>query len=74
MIKRTAAMLSAGSLAAAKTLLSLQDPSQPPAVRLGAARATLELGMKVREAVEFEERLAALEQDVAKMSGDRGAA
>ena len=33
----------------------------PPAVRLGAARAVLEIGLKVREAADVEQRLAALE-------------
>jgi hypothetical protein len=34
----------------------------PPTVRLGAARALLELGVKLRESVELEERLTALER------------
>ena len=37
----------------------------PAAVRLGAARSVLEIGMKVRETAELEERLAALEEQVA---------
>jgi hypothetical protein len=39
----------------------LQHETRPAAVRLGAARAVLELGAKLREAAEFETRLAALE-------------
>jgi hypothetical protein len=72
MVRRTAASLSAGAVEAVKTLLSLQAAAQPPAVRLGAARAILELGMKVREVVEFEERLAALEQRVADQPSSKG--
>jgi hypothetical protein len=35
-------------------------------VRLGAARAVLEIGMKVRESADLEERLAALEKAAAE--------
>jgi hypothetical protein len=40
-------------------------------VRLGAARAVLEIGMKVRETAELEERLAALEQQLGAADGCR---
>ncbi len=43
----------------------------PAAVRLGAARAVLEIGMKVREVVEFEVRLAGLEQQVTGLGNAR---
>ena len=33
----------------------------PPATRLGAAKAVLELGTSLRQAQEFEQRLAAVE-------------
>jgi hypothetical protein len=66
MLKRTSAMLGAGSLEAGKTLLALQAPNNPPSTRLGAAKATLEAAVKYREATEFEERLAALEQQLAE--------
>jgi hypothetical protein len=42
-------------------LLALLQETIPAAVRLGAARAVLELGTKLREAAELEARLAALE-------------
>jgi hypothetical protein len=51
--------------------LELQKPSVPPATRLGAAKATLELGMKVRETAELEQRLAALEDQVAANADDK---
>lgn len=39
----------------------------PPAVRLGAARAVVDFGVKMRQLVELEERLAAMEA----LLGDR---
>jgi hypothetical protein len=62
MVQRTAGMLTAAAGEAVKTLLQLQQASTPAAVRLGAARAVLELGMKLREIADLEVRLAALEQ------------
>lgn len=59
--KRTTALLSAGSLEATKALIELISPTSPPATRLGAARAIIELGAKLREAGEIEERLVGLE-------------
>jgi hypothetical protein len=61
MVKRSAGMLTAASGEAVRTLMSLQKDSMPPAVRLGAARAVLEIGIKVRELVDLETRIAALE-------------
>jgi hypothetical protein len=65
MVQRATAMLTAAALEAVKTLLVLQQGSVPAAVRLGAARAILELGAKLREVADLEARLAALEQQVA---------
>jgi hypothetical protein len=62
MLQRTSNMMTASGMESAKTLLELQKPTVPFAVRLGAARSMLELGMKVRERADLEERLAALEQ------------
>jgi hypothetical protein len=64
-VQRTAGALTAASTEAVKALLALMQPATPPPVRLGAARAVLELGTRLREAAELEERLAALEQQVA---------
>jgi hypothetical protein len=58
--QRIAGMLSAGG-EAVKTLLRLMREVAPPAVQLGAARATIELGMRLREVGELEERVADLE-------------
>jgi hypothetical protein len=64
MVKRSAGMLTAAAGESVRTLLVLQKDSAPAAVRLGAARAVLELGIKVRELVELEARIAALEAQV----------
>jgi hypothetical protein len=45
---------------AASTLRELLNAA-PPAVRLGAARSLLELGVKLRESIELEQRLTAVE-------------
>ena len=46
------------------TLLELQRPVHPPAARLGASKAVLDKGMKIREATDYEERLSALEKQL----------
>jgi hypothetical protein len=65
MVRRAASTLTAASTEAIKTLLSLQQASIPHAVRLGAARSILEIGIKMREVADIEERIAALEQQAA---------
>src|SRR4051812_19900031 len=60
MVRRTARMLTAAGGESVKTLLELQKPNQPAATRMGAAKAVLDSGPKLREAVELEERIAAL--------------
>jgi hypothetical protein len=62
MVSRAASMLTAAALEAVKTLLSLQNENVQAAVRLGAAKAVLELGAKLRENVELEERIRQLEE------------
>jgi hypothetical protein len=64
MVKRNASTLTAASGEAIKTLLSLQQPTSPPAVRLGSAKAVLEIGIRMREVADMEERLTALEQQM----------
>jgi len=54
-------LLGRSATAAAATLVRLLGEPHPPAVRLGAARAILDLGAKLREAQELEGRLTALE-------------
>ena len=74
MVQRAAAILTAAAVEAVKTLVVLQGATTPPAVRLGAARAVLELGTKLREAADLERRLAVLEDFMlSKQSKGRGA-
>jgi hypothetical protein len=69
MVQRTAGALTAAGAEAVRALLALLREAAPAAVRLGAARSVLELGVKLREAAELEERLAALEEQVAANDG-----
>ena len=64
MVQRTAAMLTAAATEAVRTLLELQGPNSPPAVRLNACRAIIELGSKLRETAELQERIAAVENQL----------
>jgi hypothetical protein len=70
-VQRTAGTLTAAATEAVKTLLELLKGNSPAAVRLGAARSVLEIGMKVREVAELEERLTALEEQVATTADQR---
>src|SRR5262245_18067035 len=53
LVQRTAGLLIAAAMEAVKTLLVLQKESAPAAMRLGAARAVLEIGIKVREVADL---------------------
>jgi hypothetical protein len=68
-VQRTAGTLTAAATEAVRTLMELQKAPTAAAVRLGAAKAVLEIGMKVREVAELEERLAALEE---RLDADQG--
>jgi transposase-like protein len=61
MTSRALGRLSDSMTSAADTLGYLSRKGTSEMVRLSAARAVLELGTKLREAVELEERIAALE-------------
>ncbi len=61
MVTRALGKLSDGMAQAGDVLRQLLAPETPPAVRLGACRAMLELGVKLRETVDHEQRLQALE-------------
>lgn len=65
LVQRATGMLGAAALEAVKTLMSLQEATTPAAVRLGAARTIIELGLKLREEGELSDRLAALEAAIA---------
>jgi hypothetical protein len=63
LVQRTAAMLTGAGMSSVKTLLDLQqDAAVHAGVRRRAARDVLEMGLKLRENVDWEERLAALER------------
>jgi hypothetical protein len=74
MVQRAAGLLTAAALEAVKTLLSLQQAAVPAGVRLGAARAVLEIGMKLREVADLEVRLAELERRFQEQQGGGHAA
>jgi hypothetical protein len=61
MTSRALGRLVEGMVSAADTLGFLCRKGKSEQVRLGAARALLELGVKLRETVELEERISALE-------------
>src|SRR4051812_47799000 len=73
MVQRTAAALSAAGMEGVKTLLELIKPPNTGPTRLGAAKAMLEVGVKLRELAELEDRLAALEARVGDGRGGRAA-
>jgi hypothetical protein len=62
MVQRAAGTLTAAANEAVRALVELLKGTSTPSTRLGAARAVLELGMKVREVAELEVRLAAIEE------------
>ena len=70
--RRAAAMLTAAGLGAVQTLTTLQESASSESVRLGAARAVLELGCKLRDVVELAERVAALEARLHALLGGAG--
>ena len=61
-VKRAAATSTAAMTEAIKTLLVLMQPSTPPAVRLGAAKAVIDTGVSLRAMADTEQRIVALEQ------------
>ena len=65
MVQRALGRMADGMAEAADVLRALLPPGMPPAVRLGAARSLLELGVRLRESVELEARLASLEEQLA---------
>ena len=66
MVRRSAGLLTAAGLSAIKTFTLLLESAKSESVRLGAARAVIELGQKLRDTTDFEERLAAVERHQAE--------
>ncbi len=67
LVSRTVGKLADASTAAVTTLCALLE-ADSESIRLGAARAILELGLKLRASEEFERRLSALEEQSATES------
>jgi len=65
MVQRSLGRMADGMAEAADVLRKLLA-AESESVRLGAARSLLELGVKLRESVELEERLADLERRIKK--------
>jgi len=65
LVQRSLGRLADGMAEAADVLRQLLGAETPPAVRLGAARSLLELGVRLRESVELEERVCELERSQA---------
>jgi hypothetical protein len=61
LVRREAGLLTVAGLGSIKALTALQESATSEAVRLGAARAVLELSCKLRESADLQERVAAVE-------------
>ena len=71
LVGRTLGKLIDGMTEAADALRGLLS-ARNEAIRLGAAKAMIELGVKLREGTEIEERLAALERSTAQALARQG--
>jgi hypothetical protein len=70
MVQRTAGLLTGAGMGSVKTLVDLQqDVTVPAPVRRRSARDILELGVKLRECADLEQRVAELEARLAAMTG-----
>ena len=63
------ARISAGAALAVDTLLALLAPEEPGSIRLGASRAVLDYGMRLRAEREFADRLDAIEDHLGMTAG-----
>ena len=64
MIQRASSALVAANMEAVKALLDLVKPNVPPSTRHSAARSIIELGVKLREVADLEQRILALEEQL----------
>jgi hypothetical protein len=67
MLQRAVSMSGAASLAAVKTLTALQESAKSESVRLGAARALVDLNCKLRQTAEQQARIEALETQLRQL-------
>ncbi len=70
MVQRTAGVMTAAALESVRTLLELQKPPHPAAVRLAAARAVIALGLRLREEADLAGRVAELERRLEATADD----
>jgi hypothetical protein len=70
-VRALTAELEAQALRAIETLCQLMHSTQPPQVRLGAARTLLDQVVRYHNAVDFEDRLAELEALISHPDGAR---
>ncbi|MFT3881797.1 MAG: helix-turn-helix domain-containing protein [Gemmatales bacterium] len=68
MVYRATGMLTAAAMEAVKTLLGLMNGNHAAAAKLGAAKAVLDLGLKLRQASELEDRMAKIEDRLEQRS------
>src|SRR5262245_52058472 len=74
MQQRTLGMLTGAGMGSVKVLVDLQgDVSAPPGVRRRSARDVLEMAVKFRESVDWEQRLAAIEARLASAADAQAA-
>jgi hypothetical protein len=71
MVDRAVGMVTAGMGESAKTLIMLQKETVPYPTRLGAAKAMFEIGLKLREQNDLEQRLSDLEERMAATKPDK---
>ena len=69
LLEDTVAEMTAASLEAARTLRALIGEGEAATIRLGAARAILELGIRVRDQAELSGRVDAIETVLETRSG-----
>jgi hypothetical protein len=72
LLQRALGVLSATAPVSAKTLLELQKDSVPYAYRLGAARTNLQCVLKLRQELDLEARMRALEEQLASERPTQG--
>jgi hypothetical protein len=72
MFGRALGSMAEGASSGALTLRQLSLRAKSESVRLGAARALVEMGTRLWESVEFEERLAALERRASEEENSDG--
>jgi hypothetical protein len=65
-LARVVEVLAAGSIAAVNTLVELLGPATPASVRHAAARTILEVDERRRQQAEVEDRLAAIDSQLAQ--------